>query len=594
MKKHTIISSAGALALLFTLSNCQDKFFEKNPPSVVSAAQINTRQGADLLLVGAYSVLDGVGTSKDGSNDPAWFGTGTNRTYGDVPSDDAHKGSGAGDQPQQGAFELFTVQPNNDYIDPKWSALYDGVNRTNAVLIAAKGAPDMDEASMKRITGEARFLRGHYHFDLKRVFNNVPFVDENVTDSRVSNTDASGNFVNIWPQIEADFQYAVANLPETQSQVGRANKSAAKAYLAKVLMYQNKFAEARTLLNEVIATGQTSNGKKYGLTDNFYDNFNAATKNSKESIFAVQFSVNDGAPGASNGNYGDVLTYPQFTGLCCGFYRPTQNLVNAYKTDGNGLPLIDTFNNSDVNNDGDGNPNNTFTPYTGPLDPRLDYTVGRLSIPYLDWGIHPGYFHSNGSEHSGPYSSIKQVFRKSQQGSLSTSTGGPAMANANNYTMIRFADVLLMAAETEVEVGDLEKAREYVNAIRRRAKTSPPVMKQIDEKDPSKGFSNIPAANYVINEYTNPWADKEVARKAVRFERRLELAMEGHRFFDLVRWGVADRVIGTYLDAEKAKRPFLSAARFVKGKSEYQPLPEVQIINSAVNGKSTLKQNPGY
>ncbi|TAG22301.1 MAG: RagB/SusD family nutrient uptake outer membrane protein [Cytophagia bacterium] len=594
MKKHTLLPFVAGLFLLLAPVACQDKFFEKNPPGTASATQIGTRQGADLLLTSAYSVLDGVGSNTDGGIDPVWFGTGTNRVYGDLPSDDAHKGSGAGDQPNQGAFELYSVQPNNDYIDPKWSALYDGANRTNAVLKAVKAATDMDDASMKRITGEARFLRGHYHFDLKRVFNNVPYIDENVVDPRVSNTDASGNFVNIWPQIEADFQYAVANLLETQSQVGRANKSAAKAYLAKVFMYQNKIAEARALLTDVIATGQTSDGKKYGLTENFYDNFNAATKNSRESVFAIQFSVNDGAVNAGNGNWGDILTYPQFTGLCCGFYRPTQNLVNAYKTDTNGLPLLNTFNDSDVNNDGDANPNKTFTPYTGPLDPRLDWTVGRLGIPYLDWGIHPGYFASNGSEHSGPYSSIKQVFRKSQQGVLSTSSGGAPMANANNYTIIRFADVLLMAAEAEVEVGSLEQARAYVNLIRKRAKMGSVVMTQVNPNDPSKGFTKTPAANYVVNEYAAPWADKAVARQAVRFERRLELAMEGHRFFDLVRWGVVDQVIGIYLTAEKMKRPFLSAARFVKGKSEYQPLPEVQIINSAINGKATLKQNPGY
>ncbi len=591
MKKYPFLP---LLTSLMLLAGCQDKFFEKNPPGAVSVSQVNSRAGADLLLVGAYSVLDGVGGNPRGDIGPYFFGSGTNRVYGDVASDDAHKGSGANDQADQNAFELYTVQPNNSYINPKWESLYDGVNRTNAVLKAVKAATDMDETSLKRITGEARFLRGHYHFDLKRVFNNVPYVDENVTDYRAPNTDASGNYVNIWPQIEADFKYAVDNLSETQSQVGRANKSAAKAYLAKVYLYQQKFAEARALLTDVIATGQTADGKKYGLTDNFYDNFNAATKNSREAVFSFQFSVNDGAPDAANGNWGDILAYPQFTGLCCGFYRPTQNLVNAYKTSANGLPMPDTFNDSDVNNDGDSDPKKTFTPYSGPLDPRLDYTVGRLSIPYLDWGIHPGYLASNGSEFSGPYSSIKHVYRKSQQGTLSTSTGGPGMANANNYTLIRFADVLLMAAECEVEVGSLEQARTYVNQIRRRAKASPVITTQVDPADPSKGFTKIPAANYVINEYTTPWADKVAARKAVRFERRLELAMEGHRFFDLVRWGVADQVIGDYLAVEKTKRPFLSAARFVKGKSEYQPLPDVQIINSTVGSKATLKQNPGY
>jgi hypothetical protein len=406
---------------------------------------------------------------------------------------------------------------------------------------------------------------------------------------KVPNHDGLG-YVNSWPQIEADLQFAADNLPERMAAAGRVNKWAAKAMLAKAYLFQQKFEQALPILNDVIANGQTSNGKKYALNECFHDNFNAETKNSKESVFSVQYSVNDGS-GGLNAGIGDVLNYPYGgPGFCCGFNQPSQNLVNAYKTNENGLPLLETFNEEDITNDQGIESGQSFTPYAGRLDPRLDWTVGRRGIPYLDWGVHPGKDWIRDQRNGGPYSPLKNFYHKSQQGTLSDNTDWAPGPNANNYTLIRFADVLLWTAECEAEVGSLTKAREYVNLIRQRAKNSCWVMAVDTNNQPT----NTPAANYIMGTYEQPWPDQEYARKAIRFERRLELAMEGHRFFDLVRWGIAAKTLNDYLRVESTKRQHLRGAYFKEGKHEYFPIPYEEIINSSVNGVPTLLQNPEY
>ena len=158
-----------------------------------------------------------------------------------------------------------------------------------------------------------------------------------------------------------------------------------------------------------------------------------------------------------------------------------------------------------------------------------------------------------------------------------------------NYNLIRFADVLLWAAECEVEVGVLEKAREYVNMIRARASGCTVA---IDYSN--NCYNGEPSANYFADTYQTAWSDQVLARKAVRFERRLELALEGHRFFDLVRWGIAAEYINEYLETEKTRISHLIGAEFVAGKHEYFPIPQQEIDLSVVDGKPLLKQNPGY
>lgn len=570
---------------------CKEEFLRQPPQGALDETILRNEKGVYATLIGAYSVLDGfAGDFQYGFPSAS---SGSNWLWGSVASDDSHKGSQSNDIPEMDYIENYLVTPTNFNLQTKWGNVYNGVARSNAVLNLIAKVPDLPEPNKTTYTAEARFLRGHYHFEVKKVFGNIPFVDEKAqaVAFKVPNYDSTG-YIDSWPWIVEDLQHAADHLPNTvpAPAYGRVNKWAAKAMLAKAYLFRQQFNEALPILNDIIASGVTSNGLKYGLNDCFHDNFNAETKNSQESVLAIQYSINDGGFGA-NAGFGDFINFPYNGGpsQCCGFNQPTQNLVNAFKTDANGLPLLDTFYEEDVKNDQGILSSQPFVPYTGTLDPRLDWTVGRRGIPYLDWGPHPGVAWIRDQNWGGPYSPLKNVYYKAQIGTLTDNVGWPSGLSANNYTLIRFADVLLWAAECEAEVGDLNKAREYVNRIRNRAKNSCWVMAVDANNQPT----STPAAN-CHRHVRSALAGPGYARKAIRFERRLELAMEGHRFFDLVRWGIAAKTLNDYLPVESIMIPHLQGAYFTPGKNEYQPIPQIERVNSSVNGVPTLKQNPMY
>src|SRR5690606_24992781 len=275
------------------------------------------------------------------------------------------------------------------------------------------------------------------------------------------------NDVDIWPNIEADFQYALDNLPQTQAEIGRVNKWAAAAYLAKVYVYQKKWPQAKTLYDDIIPNGVTSAGVAYDLLPNFRDNFEPAVEaSSPEAVFAVQQVGDEGTGNQNNSNNGQRLNFPYNSPfLCCGFYQPTQDLVNSFRTDANGLPFVDNYNSVMVTNDMNISSSEQFTPYSGELDPRLDRTVGRRGVPFLDWGPHPGGVWVRDQSASGSYAAKKNVYwqaRADEDANLSWPPG-----TALNVNILRFADVLLMAAEVEAQLDNLETAREYVNRVRK-------------------------------------------------------------------------------------------------------------------------------
>lgn len=558
--------------------SCSDSFIEVQPKGVLSAQSLQNKAGVNFLLIGAYSALDGWTTA--GGAFRSYQASADNYVFGGIASDDAYKGTTAGDQPAQSFIEAYQSLPDNVYFQGKWRLSYDGIARANDALQALALATDVTDLERQYFTAEARFIRGHFHFELKKMFNFVPYIDEETYDPADLQSTKLTNDKDIWPDINEDFLFAYNNLPENQTQKGRPTKWAAAAMLGKAYLFQHNYQEAKTYLDAVVASG------KYSLMALYHDNFKAVTNNNRESVFEVQYSVNDGASGGENGNIGATLNYPYGGGgvtTCCGFYQPSQNLVNAFKTDASGLPLLDNFNDSDVPNDQGIESTAPFTPYAGTVDPRLDWTVGRRGIPFLDWGVHPGKAYIRDQSYGGPYSPKKHVMYRSDVG-VNTFSGNPRL-NANNYRMIRYANVLLWLAEAEIELGNLEEARDLVNQVRSRAANPAGFVKKSDGSN---------AANYLIGLYTTPWTDADFARKAVRFEQRLELAMEGHRFFDLVRWGIAAPTLNAYVAGEKLKRTYLATATFEAGKHEYFPIPLQEILNSQVNGQFTLTQNPGY
>ncbi|SEM56894.1 Starch-binding associating with outer membrane [bacterium A37T11] len=552
---RNLVKIYSLLFLLLLTIGCSKGFLEKEPLGVAGEELLANKSGVDAVLIGAYSLLDGVGAGYNlGTSVSNWI-------YGSVASDDAYKGSDVGDQAQITTIERYVSQPDISVFNEKWVTVYDGVSRSNNVLKLIAQATDMSADDIKQSTAEARFLRAWYHFEAKKMWNMVPYVDENVTDYVHLPNDA-----DIWPNIEEDLNFAIDNLSLSKSEAGRANQWTAKALLAKVYMFEHKNDEARTLLDNIIDSGP------FALVDHFHDNFKISTENNVESVFEVQMSVGDGGNG-ENGNWGDYLNFPYGDGPggCCGFFQPSQNLVNAFKTDANGLPLLDDFNDTDVKNDEGIASAASFVPYAGTLDPRLDWTVGRRGIPFLNYGIHPGRNWIRDQSFGGPY-----TFKKTL-GADGDNTGAESpRANANNFRAIRFADLLLMRAEIAVEDQELDKALELVNQVRIRAAN------EVVTKD-----DGTPAANYLVKPYPS-FANQEYARKAVRFERRLELALEGHRFFDLVRYGTAAETLNAFIEKEKIKRTYYVGAIFTANKNEYFPIPQAQID---IMGADVLKQN---
>ena len=235
------------------LAACSKNFLEKPPIGTLSPEIVATESGIQGLLIGAYSLLDGNGSSGDGITSAA-----SNWTYGGVASDDAYKGSDPSDFADLAPFEQFTtLTPTNGSSSGKWNLGYNGAQRCNGVLKTLSLSKDIPEATKTGIAAQARFLRAFYHMELKKVYNNIFYADESVNPENTAIT----NTTDVWPKIEADLKFAVDNLPETWSEVGRVNKWAARAFLAKAYMFQKKFTAAYPLLQDIIANGKKQRKK---------------------------------------------------------------------------------------------------------------------------------------------------------------------------------------------------------------------------------------------------------------------------------------------------------------------------------------------
>jgi len=595
MKKLSIVL---ATFLLMAISySCSDAFLDKAPLGSTSENVFYSEKGINALLTGTYGMVKGSALWT-----VSWGASIQNWTYGSVASDDAYKGSEVGDQAVVNEIERWEVQTTNNYPAEKWRLnIGMGVNRANITLNVINKTEGLSEATAKKYRAEARFLRGLFNFEAWLVFGDkIPLIPEDKVDvaKEITNVNPAGAVLKF---IVDDLKYAWENLPETQAEPGRPTKYAAMALAARAYMQVLDYASAKPLLDNIISSG------KYSLMPNYFDNYRIVKNNNAESIFEIQANVND-INESLNAEMGIGLNWPHGSdiGMCCGFHQPSQNLANAFKVDANGLPLFDTFNNTDLKNDQGIASDATFEPATDLLDPRIDWTMGRRGIPYLDWGINRGRDWIRYQPNGGPYMPVlKPFFYKSQRNSLSTTTGWQTGINANNYRYIRYGHILLWRAEVAAFEGDLVKAKDLVNLIRDRADNEvvmgkvkitqlPPTVYPWG-KDGDVDFTK-PAANYKIGQYA-AFADKNAAMKAVQWELRLEFATEGQRFFDLRRWDklpAGMRVdmaatLNAFAKADERIRPFMQGAVFNET-DKYQPIPQVQRDLQP----GVLEQNSGY
>lgn len=565
-----------AATLLLSSTAC-DSFLDESPKGVAGSETLNSTAEIEKMVIAAYSSL---------GNDNYQRGMNALWPYGDLRSGDSHKGGdGPGDMGDFNTFETFVYMRDDlGYLDQKWYGQYINIARTNDALARIVETSESEYPKKKIREAEMRFLRAHYYFELKTFYKHIPYVDETIpTEEYINVSNVEYTDQQLWDKIIAEFRFAAETLPEYNEDKGRANKGMAKAYLAKTLLYaayeqdekHNVVNINKSKLEEVVALGKELSGS-YALANDFAENFLCETENGVESIFAIQHSHSDGTL-RGRLDWGAMLNYPMNPEYgCCGFHQPTQNMVNAFRTNENGLPLLDTFNAMSITTPDD--------LLTHNVDPRLNHTV---AIPGLPYKYNPEFIFQESWNRSpqtyGPFMSMKETvlpdcpcFAKAD----------PFMSSSKNRDVIRYDDVLLWQAEALIELGRQDEALPLINAIRQRAAQS--TARLVDVQGDATGKFHVDS--YKPGQNCPAWT-QEFARKALRFERRLEFSQEGHRYFDLVRWGIAAETVNEYLTVEKTRRgAYLQEAKCTKNKDEYFPIPKAQINFS----KKLYQQNYGW
>ena len=583
MKLKNILAS---LCVVMT-TGCSDNFLENPPQGSLSDGVMNSPEAIELLVNAAYASLYGM-TNEQG--DPCMRPT-TNWSYGEVRADNAYKGGGGeGDVWDVHAMETFQLQSNNGNLDGKWFNLYSLISRCNSALRVLKAADPNEYKDRDMRIAEVKVIRAHHYFELVRLFNKVPYIDEDLKVSEYVDV-PNDQFTRKehLARIAGDLLDAAEDLPEKQDEVGRINRNIALAYAAKVKLYEAYEQDEQThavtgvnkqLLREVVDLIDEVKG--YDLLKDFQQLDMIAYENGPESVFSVQYSMNDGSSDGGRINWSNLLNSPGGNSPYHGdgFFLPSQDLINAYQTDENGLPVFDYQSRPDygvVEFIDETHQNLSNTEPT--VDPRLDFVVGRPTITYKTYRETPC---QSWVRDRGVYGhNCAKRFWVSPE-SPDMIKGWPWGASELNWQIIRYADLLLYKAEALIELGeDLETARQLINRVRQRAMDSEYVK---DFNNPEKD-----AANYKIGLYPAEGWTQDYARQALRTEMRLEKALEGERFFDLVRWGIAQDVMTRYFEAEKDQRVYYQVAKFDAGE-EYFPIPVAQYNFSL--GRYT--QNYGY
>lgn len=553
--------------------SCSDFLDEHTPQGVLSDEQVKTSENAEAMAISAYAIFT---SSEDINSSYSMWNF-------DVRSDDAYKGgSGTSDGD---VFHQLEVQQGvlttNWNINDMWVRLYNSISRVNTAIALLNTS---DYGMKQQRLAEMKFLRAYAHFLLKRLYKNIPFVvNESLTYDDYTNL-SNRTYTNDqgWQLIIDDLMEAYNTLPETQTEKGRPTKAAAAAFLAKVYLYKayhqddansNKVTSIeKTDLDKVIEFTAPNLYANYGLEDDLHNNFRPEEQyeNGKESLWAIQYSRNDGSTyGNLNWSYGLIPpNIPGATDGGCDFYKPSQNLVNAYRTGADGLPLLDNFNQKDYDKANDN------------ADPRLFLTVGIPGLPYMfnkNYMMEESSIWSRSNGLYGYNVSLKQNVDPALIGQYLIK--GSYWASSMNRIVFRFADVLLMRAEAYAQLGQADEAVKLVNQVRTRAAQSTQMI---------GNYPSLYGVKFYVTNYKGSYS-KEQAIKIVKMERRLELGMECERFFDLVRWGDAAAVLNKYYAEEVPHCAIYSQAHFTADKDEYLPIPFEQI--SASNGHYT--QNIG-
>lgn len=562
--KKILYSVLTVLALAGTTS-CSDFLDDQKPQGVLDSDMVKDPSNVDNLVISAYAVFT---TAEDINSSFSMWNF-------DVRSDDAYKGGNGtsdGDVFHQLEIEQGVLTTNWN-INDMWVRLYNCISRVNSAISVLETTSDSYQLKAQRL-GEMKFLRAYAHFLLKRLYKNIPFIMDANLKQEDYNTLSNTEFNNDegWQQIINDVEYAYNVLPVKQTDKGRPSKAAAAAFLTKVYLYK-AYRQDDPKTNEVTSINREdllkvieySNPDIYSaggfdLEPDFHNNFRPETQyeNGVESIWAMQYSINDGTKyGNLNWSYGLIVpNIPGVTDGGCDFYKPSQNLVNAYRTDADGHPFIDTFNNKDYD-------------LTQDADPRLFLTVGLTGLPYefnskYMMDASSTWSRSNGLY--GYYVTLKQNVDPDCGYLVKGSWWGTPM----NRIVFRYADVLLERAEAYAQLNETGEAIKLVNKIRLRAKQSTGMI------------ANYPSdygVKFNISTYNGSYSQED-ALKIVKMERRLEMGMESERFFDLVRWGEAEKVLNKYFAEETNNCSIYGDAHFTANKNEYLPIPFSQVAAS--------------
>lgn len=562
--KKILYSVLTVLALVGTTS-CSDFLDDQKPQGVLDSDMVKEPSNVDNLVISAYAVFT---TAEDVNSSFSMWNF-------DVRSDDAYKGGNGtsdGDVFHQLEIEQGVLTTNWN-INDMWVRLYNCISRVNSAISVLETTSDSYQLKAQRL-GEMKFLRAYAHFLLKRLYKNIPFIMDANLKQEDYNTLSNTEFNNDegWQQIINDVEYAYSVLPVKQTDKGRPSKAAAAAFLTKAYLYKayrqdDPSSNQVTSINrdDLLKVIEYSNPDIYSaggfdLEADFHNNFRPETQyeNGVESIWAMQYSINDGTKnGNLNWSYGLIVpNIPGVTDGGCDFYKPSQNLVNAYRTDPDGHPFIDTFNNKDYD-------------LTQDADPRLFLTVGLTGLPYefnskYMMDASSTWSRSNGLY--GYYVTLKQNVDPDCGYMVKGSWWGTPM----NRIVFRYADVLLERAEAYAQLNETGEAIKLVNKIRLRAKQSTGMI------------ANYPSdygVKFNISTYNGSYSQED-ALKIVKMERRLEMGMESERFFDLVRWGEAEKVLNKYFAEETNNCSIYGEAHFTANKNEYLPIPFSQVAAS--------------